>query len=269
MVTHKSLPNRGRSGVGSGIRWFMSGGTISNLFSVLLDAYFVLSITMTFFSTIFALVMMPLNLLIYASSFTSAGEKIQTPFVDILIQLALLSAPVGIGIFLGWCCPKARRVAEKYVKPVSALVVVGLVSTDLPLNYFVFFSPWQYYCAAMLFPFIGSLLGYLISKLTRLSTRKAIAVSVETGVQNALLAFSVLTFSYPQPEADLAIRMPFLIVLFTSFEGLLVVLVYIVLKKYYWHGIPFRYEKIERESGKIKKNENTEADEEKEQTACI
>ncbi|PIK52570.1 putative ileal sodium/bile acid cotransporter [Apostichopus japonicus] len=59
----------GAAAVGLVLDGSCPGGTNSNLFSVLLDVDFVLSITMTFFSTVLALAMMPLNLLIYASSY--------------------------------------------------------------------------------------------------------------------------------------------------------------------------------------------------------
>ncbi|PIK53708.1 putative ileal sodium/bile acid cotransporter [Apostichopus japonicus] len=239
----------GAAAVGLVLDGSCPGGTNSNLFSVLLDVDFVLSITMTFFSTVLALAMMPLNLLIYASSFTSAGEQIPTPFLDIFIQLLFLVIPVSIGVFLGWRWPKMRDVAEKYIKPVSALVVTVLICTDLPFNLFIFYSPWQYYCACVIFPMIGATAGFIISKVSRLTTKRAVTVAIETGVQNALIAVTVLGISYPQPEADLAIRLPYLILIFTTIQGISLVIVYTLLKKFYWHGVPYDDDNDDTETG--------------------
>lgn len=78
------------------------GGWLSNIFSVLLDVDFTLSITMTFFSSIIALGMMPLNLLIYASPFTGDDSRLGTPFVDLIQQLVILILPVFLGIGLSY-----------------------------------------------------------------------------------------------------------------------------------------------------------------------
>lgn len=237
------------------------GAQNSNLLSVLLDVDYVLSITMTFVSTIMALGMMPLNLFIYGSSFVAAGETIKTPFLEIFIQLLFLVVPLGIGIYLGWRWPKMKDFADKYIKPVSAIVVVILICTDLPFNLFIFDSPWQYYAASMIFPFVGGLAGFVLSRVARLSIRRSLTVALETGVQNAVLAVTVLFFFYPQPEADLATRLPYLILIFTTVEGLTLALLYTILKKFYWHGVPYdddedKQREEEKDIEKYKPNNN-------------
>ena len=82
------------------------GGWLSNIFSVLLDVDFVLSVTMTFFSSVIAMGMMPLNLLIYATPYTKGNARLQTPFKDLIIQLILLVVPCFIGIALRAKFPK-------------------------------------------------------------------------------------------------------------------------------------------------------------------
>lgn len=238
------------------------GGSTSNVLSVLLDVDYVLSITMTFFSTLFALGMMPLNLFIYGRSFVAAGESIQTPFLEIFIQLVALAVPLSIGIFLGWWKPKVKVIADKYVKPVSGLIILILICTDLPFNLFIFDSPWQYFVVAGIFPLVGGGAGFLISKVLRLSTRRSATVALETGVQNAVLAITVLYFFYPQPVADLATRLPYLILVFTSLEGIVLTIIYLLLKRYYWHGCPYDDEDDEEDKDAqkeedVKEIENT------------
>ena len=78
------------------------GGWISNVFSLLMDVDFVLSLTMTFISSFMALGMMPLNMFIYGSLIIDDRESsgLQTPYKDMAMQLGLMLVPVGVGIYL-------------------------------------------------------------------------------------------------------------------------------------------------------------------------
>lgn len=231
------------------------GGSISNVLSVLLDVDYVLSITMTFFSTLFALAMMPLNLFIYGRSFVAAGETIRTPFLEIFIQLVSLVVPLSIGIFLGWWKAKLKDIADKYVKPVSGVIMLILICTDLPFNLFIFDSPWEYFVIAIIFPLVGGGAGFFISKVLRQTTQRSATVALETGVQNAVLAITVLYFFYEKPVSDLATRLPYLILVFTSLEGVALTIIYILLKKFYWGKCPYDDEKEEEKSDDKKEDE--------------
>ena len=64
------------------------------------------SITMTAFSTIVAMGMMPLNLFVYSRSWTNDGVII--PYSSIIISLVLIVVPVLIGMLIkykkpSWC----------------------------------------------------------------------------------------------------------------------------------------------------------------------
>lgn len=78
------------------------GGWLSNIFSVLLDVDFILSVTMTFFSSIAGMAMMPFNIFVYATPFIQDNRNLQTPFGDLALNLIVLVVACIIGIFLGW-----------------------------------------------------------------------------------------------------------------------------------------------------------------------
>ncbi|XP_033096928.1 ileal sodium/bile acid cotransporter-like [Anneissia japonica] len=205
------------------------GGWLSNVFSLLLDCDFVLSLTMTFCSSFLALGMMPLNMEIYAKPFTSEGLK--TPYKDIIMQLGLMLIPVGIGIIILYKFTKMADLCVKLLKPFAAGLIVIALSLGIPSQMFIFQSSWRIYVAAGIFPLIGGITGFSISKITQRNTPEALTIAFETGVQNSLLATTMVKLSYPQPEADLISRVPLLIAILTMIEGTIIVLIYVAMKQ--------------------------------------
>ncbi|XP_063963283.1 ileal sodium/bile acid cotransporter-like [Lytechinus pictus] len=211
----------------------MTRGYLSNTLSVLLDADYVLSLTMTFCSNILAMGMMPLNLFIYTTRLTDDNESLNTPFGEIAIQLVILIIPIGIGMIIRYKWPKLQEKAMKLLKPVSTIVLAITLATSLPFQLYIFDAPWNVYLAAFLLPLCGAFCGSVIAKITCIKPNAAIVtISLETGVQNALMANSIIVLFYPKPEAELAARVPFLIFLMTLFEGILIAAIYLPYKHF-------------------------------------
>lgn len=210
------------------------GGHLSNLLSVMLDVDYVLSLTMTSCSNILAMGMMPLNLFIYTPPFTEGNAQLETPFIEIGIQLVLLFIPISIGMFFKYKSPRINRICEKLLKPLSGVLLVLLLATSLPFQLFIFAAPRETYIAAFLLPLCGGLLGLSIAKMACLPMKSMATIALETGVQNAVLATTIITFFYPHPESEIASRAPYLILLMTIFEGILLVVVYTFVKTFIW-----------------------------------
>ncbi|XP_071958512.1 ileal sodium/bile acid cotransporter-like [Antedon mediterranea] len=210
------------------------GGWLSNVFSLLLDVDFVLSLTMTFISTILALGFMPLNLFLYASQFTGDNENLKTPFFDIMIQLVTLVIPVFIGMVILYKFPKLADICLKCLKPFAVILLVMGLGLGTPAQLYVYFSDWEIFVAGVSLPFIGGCIGFGIAKIARIELKSSVTISLETGVQNSLLAIAMVRISYPQPESDLINRVPFLVVLFTSLEGTILTIAKVVVQKYFW-----------------------------------
>ncbi|XP_071502631.1 ileal sodium/bile acid cotransporter-like [Diadema antillarum] len=218
------------------------GGWLSNVFTLLLDCDLILSLTMTFCSTVIALGLMPLNLFIYARPYTSGNSSIRIPFLQIFLQLITLVAPLSIGTYVAHRYPKAAKWFRRLLKPLAFILIVLGFAAGLWANYYAFASPVEVYLCAILLPVIGAVLGLLVSKMTCLSNHSAITICIETGAQNALLATSVIALSLPQPEADLMTRVPVLFVVMTFVFLLTMTGIYVIMKRY-----PGRYELPEHE----------------------
>ncbi|XP_072033440.1 ileal sodium/bile acid cotransporter-like [Amphiura filiformis] len=208
------------------------GGWFSNIFSLLLDLDVVLSLTMTFMSTVLALGMMPLNLLIYATPYTDDNDSLDTPFVELFFQMLLLLVPVGFGMVVTWKFEKVKKILDFLAKPFAGVTLLIALAVGLPSSLHVFVSPWQIWIASAIFPVIGSLLGFIIAKIACIPTRQAVTVALETGAQNSLMARTMIDLFYPLPEADLIGRVPTLISILTMLEGIVVIVIYEVWRRF-------------------------------------
>ncbi|KAG5882707.1 hypothetical protein JTB14_020553 [Gonioctena quinquepunctata] len=79
--------------------------------------------------------------------------------------------------------------------------------------------------AGMAVPWLGYLVGLLISKLLQQPEPDCTAIAIEIGIQNTGIAIFLLRFSLPQPEADLTTVVPVSIAMLTPFP-LLILFVY-------------------------------------------
>ncbi|XP_797428.3 ileal sodium/bile acid cotransporter [Strongylocentrotus purpuratus] len=229
------------------------GGWLSNIFSVLLDVDFTLSITMTFFSSIIALGMMPLNLLIYASPFTGDDSRLGTPFVDLIQQLVILILPVFLGIGLSYKFKKFKKFCEKVIKPISALLIIVGLSLGIPADLYAYTtSPINNWIASIITPIFGAFFGLSFARIFGRDLRTSITISLETGVQNALLGRTIVALFYPQPEADLIARVQVTFVLVTLIEGTVASLIYSL----------FRYICCRKQCDKIMPKDEEKNDEE-------
>ncbi|XP_071477741.1 sodium-dependent organic anion transporter-like [Diadema antillarum] len=203
------------------------GGWLSNIFSVLLDVDFVLSVTMTFFSSIIALGMMPLNLFIYSTPFTRGDSRLSTPYVELVQQLVILVLPVFIGIALSYKFPKFKKFCAKVIKPVSALLIIVGLSLGIPADLYAYTtSPLRNWIASIITPACGAFFGLAFARIFGRNVRTSITIALETGVQNALLGRTIVALFYPQPEADLIARVQLTVVLVTLIEGTLASILY-------------------------------------------
>ncbi|XP_072177360.1 ileal sodium/bile acid cotransporter-like [Diadema setosum] len=200
------------------------GGNMSNHLSLLVGADYMLSVTMTVFSTVLALGATPLNLLIYSPRVVETD--LVTPYGRIATQLLMLIVPLFVGVLIRLKFPQANLKVKKIIKPCVAVTFVVVGSLTVPLNLHIFFSPWKIYVAALLLPFSGALIGGTVSMIARLKKPQVIAIAFETGVQNGTIAYIVLLSTFPKPEATLMARVAFVAMMMAFLEGGLFSLTY-------------------------------------------
>lgn len=201
------------------------GGTTSNLFTYFARADVALSISMTALSTIAAVVMMPLLLLAYASSYTDAALKI--PYGNITTTLGVMLVPLGIGMVLRARAPKAAAVAEKVGGLSGIAVLLLLIGTGLVKNGELLTQTTPaMYAAAIGLGVIGFGLGYLGAAALRVPEAGRRAIAFETGIQNSPLALGIILASFPAALQERMLWLPLLYALFVLLSASVLTLIW-------------------------------------------
>ncbi|XP_072024642.1 ileal sodium/bile acid cotransporter-like [Amphiura filiformis] len=207
------------------------GGWISNVLTVLLDCDFVLSLTMTAFSTVIAMAMMPLNLFIYVDTILGVDKNLQTPYVELVVQLLLLVIPLGVGVGLAYKWPKLENRADKLMKPFATILVLIAVGLGIPTQIYIFFVEVNGWITSLLLPFVGAFFGLAFARILNQNYRASTTIAFETACQNALLAKTMANLFYPKPESDLIGILPLLVAVLTALEGLFAAFIYTIVIK--------------------------------------
>ncbi|ELV09426.1 sodium/bile acid cotransporter [Tupaia chinensis] len=204
------------------------GGNLSNVFSLAMKGDMNLSIVMTTCSTFFALGMMPLLLYIYSKGIYDGDLKDKVPYVGIVISLILVLIPCTIGIFL-----KSKR--PQYVPYVTkaGMIIILLLSVAITVlsvinvgKSIMFVMTPHLLATSSLMPFIGFLLGYILSTLFRLNAQCSRTVSMETGCQNVQLCSTILNVTFRPEVIGPLFFFPLLYMIFQLGEGLLLIAIY-------------------------------------------
>ena len=139
------------------------------------------------------------------------NEDIQVPFLNIFIALLMLVIPLGIGIGLRRCAPKAAKFMVKILRPMAVFLIIFIMSFGIYVNIYALdfvLDNWRVPLCAALLPYIGTFLSGLIAHLVGQPWYRVKTVAIETALQNTAQTLFMLRYTLPQPEADIASVMP-------------------------------------------------------------
>lgn len=189
------------------------GGTGSNIICYWLDGDMDLSISMTACSSILALGMMPLCLLIYTPTWTSA-DTIQIPYDSIGITLVALLVPIAAGIVAKRKWP---RFAKKILK-VGSIAGFGLIVIIAVVGGILYQSSWNIapalWIIGAIYPFIGFGLGFVLARIAGQPWHRCRTIALETGFQNSQLCSTITQLSFSPEELELMFAFPLLYSIF-------------------------------------------------------
>jgi BASS family bile acid:Na+ symporter len=160
------------------------GGTSSNVITFMSKGDVALSVTMTSVSTVLSPILTPFI------TYMIIGEKINFDPVGMfwsIVQIVIL--PICLGLAVKSFLPKLAEAATDYLPAVSSiaisLIIAGVIgaSRDLILK-----APGLILLVVILHNCCGYALGFAIARFTGLSWKKAVALSIEVGMQNSGLA---------------------------------------------------------------------------------
>lgn len=160
------------------------GGTSSNVITFMSKGDVALSVTMTSVSTVLSPILTPFI------TYQLIGERIAFDPVGMfwsIVQIVIV--PICLGLAVKSFLPKLAATATDYLPAVSAiaisLIIAGViaVSRDNILR-----TSGTILLVVILHNCLGYTLGFILARLTGISWKKAIALSVEVGMQNSGLA---------------------------------------------------------------------------------
>ena len=169
------------------------GGPTSNLITHLAKGDTALSVTLTALSSFITLLTIPFIINFALTHFLDAGQMIQLDVVETISRIfIIIIIPIIIGMII-------RRYREKFAlkmaNPVRkasgvviALVIIGILIKEREhiVSYFQ-----QAGIVALVLNVVTMLVGYYSAKLFRIKDKRAISISIESGIQNGTLAMSI------------------------------------------------------------------------------
>lgn len=192
-------------------------GGASNIWTVVLNGNLHLSVTMTTISTIAAFGMMPLWIFTLGKEiFTRANLGV--PYKNITYIAIGLVVPLALGLLIQKYLPRFGKFLVKILKPLSIFLILFIIIFAIVTNLYLFelFS-WQIIVAGLGLPWVGYAFGWIIARIFRQDPQDALAISIETGIQNTGIAIFLLRVALTQPAADLTTVIPVAVAIMTPF----------------------------------------------------
>ena len=158
------------------------GGTSSNVITFMSKGDVALSVTMTSVSTVLSPILTP------AITYLLIGTKIAFDPVGMFLSIVqIVIVPICLGVAVKTFLPKLA--AADYTPAISSIAisliiagVIGASKNAIVANFGIILL------VVILHNCLGYALGFAVARLTGLSWKKAVALSIEVGMQNSGLA---------------------------------------------------------------------------------
>ena len=177
-----------------------SGGNISNMLTVMAGGNPALSVSLTAFATMAAVVATPANFALWGQLYLSTGAdlpEVSISFMEMLkTVLLMLGMPLVMGMLFRRRFPVLNDRIRKPIRIVSIVIFGAFVVGAFSANFQIFLSYIHYIILIVLMHnalAYGS--GYALGKTFGLSLADKKAITIETGIQNAGIAL-VLIFNF-------------------------------------------------------------------------
>jgi BASS family bile acid:Na+ symporter len=169
------------------------GGPTSNLIAYMAKGDAALSVTLTALSSFITILTIPFIVNFALIHFQDEGQVIRLDVVDTIIRIfAIIIIPITIGMIIRKYKENFAKKMEKPVRTASgivlALVIIGIVIKDKE-NFVSYFQ--QAGIVALLLNVTTMVVGYFSARLFRIKDKRALSISIESGIQNGTLAITI------------------------------------------------------------------------------
>ncbi len=169
------------------------GGATSNLICHLAKGDIALSVTLTAISSFVSILTIPFIVNFALLHFLEEGQIIKLDILNTIIQIMVITIiPVCIGMIVRRYKKSFAMRMEKPVRIASGivmiLVIVGITIKEKD-NFISYFQ--QAGAIAFSLNVITMLVGFYSAKIFRITTKSAISIAIESGIQNGTLAITI------------------------------------------------------------------------------
>ena len=194
------------------------GGATSNLITHLAKGDTALSVSLTAANSLLTIITIPFVINFALTQFLDAGEMIQLNIPQTIAQIfVIIIIPISIGMLIKHYKSNFADKMGKPVKVASALVlllvIVGIILKEKE-NLIPYFQ--QAGLIALTLNLVTMALGFFSAKITRLTQRQAVSISIESGIQNGTMAIAIATVSLSNTAFAIAPAVYSLIMFFTG-----------------------------------------------------
>ena len=176
------------------------GGNISNFMSKLAGGNAALSISLTAFASVAALIMTPINIAVWASMYEPTSTIIERVALDPAevskIVLLILGVPLVAGMLVKHYYSKFATRVSKILKPLSIIIFLAFIVGAFYNNLDVFTNHIHHVIyLVILHNAVLFFAGFYFARINKLSYNDQKTLSIETGIQNAGLGL-MLVFAF-------------------------------------------------------------------------
>ena len=178
------------------------GGSFSNIVTFLAKGNVAVSVSMTAVSSLAAIIMTPFNFTFYGSILPQTAAMMQEgisidPLNIFTLVFLLLAVPLALGMFVGTHFPWLVKKLDKPLRIFSLLVMFGFLALVISNNKEQFVSAFGIVAVILVCQnSMALLIGNFSAKLAGLPRADQKAVTLEVGIQNSALAFSIIYTFY-------------------------------------------------------------------------
>ena len=194
------------------------GGPTSNLITHLAKGDTALSVTLTAISSFITILTIPFIVNWSLKYFLKEGQIIRLNAIETIIRIfVIIVVPIIIGMLIRYYKEGFAKKMEKPVRIASAfvlaLVIIGIIVKEKD-NFISYFQ--QAGLVTLALNVLTMLLGFFSSKLFKITQKRAIAISIESGIQNGTLAISIAVVLLASTKFAIAPAVYSLIMFFTG-----------------------------------------------------
>ena len=182
------------------------GGTSASLYTHLARGDVALSITLTAFSSLLAIISLPIIANLSLLLFYGEAETIYLEIDKVLQIFSIAIVPAMIGAFIHNRYPATASRLERPVKILATLFLAAVVLFAL-VGQWHLVAIWgpTVGAAALLFNLASLAVGYYVPRLFGVDRRQAIALAMAIGIHNAALVITLAMSEYMLNNSEMAI----------------------------------------------------------------